>query len=89
MDLLGEVVLGRTHQTDDVNSFELAPRIGVRFHVFSRDVRNLRPTREKVPRHRVVVRDTMRLEWRNLYYSGAQPNESSGRFATASNYLCR
>jgi hypothetical protein len=79
IDLLGEVTVGRTHQTDDVNTFELTPRIGVRFHLFSRDLRNLGPTREKLPRRRVVVRDMIRVEWRNLYNSGSQPDESSGR----------
>jgi hypothetical protein len=35
MDLSTELVTGYTKQTDDVNSFELTPRVGVRFHLFS------------------------------------------------------
>ena len=38
LDVIGELGTGITHQTDGQGSFELTPRAGLRFHVFSRDV---------------------------------------------------
>ena len=38
LDLVSEAVVGYTKQTDDVNSFEVTPRVGVRFHFLSRGV---------------------------------------------------
>ena len=38
LDLVGELATGYTSQTDQVNSFELSPRAGARFHLFSRDL---------------------------------------------------
>ena len=38
LDLIGEATVGYTKQSDDDNTFELTPRAGVRFHVFSRSV---------------------------------------------------
>ena len=43
LDLVGELVTGFTKQTDDENSVELTPRIGVRLHLFSRDLPTLGP----------------------------------------------
>jgi hypothetical protein len=71
LDLIGEIGTGYTRQTDDVNSTELTPRVGVRLHVFSRD----RPRRlrvfERPPKRRIVVRDRILVESRNFFYSGA------------------
>ena len=80
LDLIGEATVGRTRQTDDVNTFEVSPRVGVRFHLFSRNVINLGVRHEKLPRRKIVVRDLLRFEWRNLFNSGTQPDESNGRF---------
>ena len=82
LDLSGELGAGYTSQTDDVNTFELTPRVGLRFHLFSRGV----PThghrvRELPPERRLVVRDLARVESRNLFYSGAgSGSDSSVRF---------
>jgi Protein of unknown function (DUF2490) len=77
LDVLGELLVGRTRQTDDLDSTELTPRIGMRLHLFS----NLRNelTKEKHPKRRLVVKDLIRIEWRNLYYSTDKPDSSALR----------
>jgi hypothetical protein len=82
LDLVGELGAGYTKQTDDVNTFEVTPRMGVRFHLFSRGVpmRGVR-LRELPPMRRVVVRDLVRFESRNFFYTGSgSGTDSSVRF---------
>jgi hypothetical protein len=77
LDLVGEATVGRTYQTDDVTTFEVTPRVGVRFHVFSRDTKPYLPkVREVMPKRRVVVRDLLRVESRNFFYTGSGAAES-------------
>jgi hypothetical protein len=85
LDLVGETAVGYTQQTDDVNSWEVTPRGGARFHVFSRDVPTAIPGRplqkEFPPRRRVVLRDLLRVEARSLFYTGdGSGNSSTVRF---------
>ena len=70
-DMVGELMVGRTSQTDDLDSTELTPRLGLRLHVLS----NLRQelVKERRPLRRLVLRDLLRLEWRNLYYPLTRP----------------
>jgi hypothetical protein len=77
-DAVSELLVGRTRQTDDVNSTEVTPRIGFRLHLLS----NLRNAleKEKRPKRRLVIRDLARLEWRNLWYSNDQPMSWTLRF---------
>ena len=77
-DMIGELHLGRTRQTDHQHSFEVSPRIGLRFHVLS----NIRDdvSKEKQPKRRLVLRNLMRVEWRNLHYSDDTPPSASTRF---------
>jgi hypothetical protein len=86
LDVLGELLVAKTRQTDDLRSTEITPRLGVRLHLLS----NLRElTREKRPTHRVVLRNLARLEWRNLFYSEPQkPNTSTLRFRDRVEVLC-
>ncbi len=72
LDLVGEATLGYTKQTDDVDSIELTPRIGARFHLFSRDLPTASGVRliERPPTRRVVIRDLVRVEYRTLFYTG-------------------
>ena len=81
LDLVAEAAAGYTKQTDEVNSWEVTPRAGARFHLFSRDVPTVVPDRplqaELPPRRRVVVRDLVRVEARNLFYTGAGTGTSS------------
>lgn len=80
LDLVGELATGYTSQTDDVNSFELSPRIGLRFHLTTRDLPTGPFVRERLPRRRLVIRDLVRFERRNLFYSDGRDTETVGRF---------
>ena len=78
LDLIGETTVGYTKQTDDDNTFEVTPRFGLRFHVFSRSIPTLGPNiRELPPKRRVVVRDRVLFESRNFFYRGAGSGSSS------------
>lgn len=92
LDLVGEATVGYTHQTDDVNSIEVTPRVGLRFHIFSRRV----PTtggvigvRELPPARRIVIRDLVRFESRNFFYTGdaGEPNSFTARFRNRLEFL--
>jgi hypothetical protein len=79
LDLVGELATGFTSQTDDTDSFEVSPRVGIRFHLTTGDL----PTafrRERLPAYRIVVRNLVRLEARNLFYTGDTNSESTIRF---------
>jgi len=83
LDLIAEVGLARTQQTDGLDSFELTPRVGLRFYVFSRDVPNrlddlLKPG-ERPPTRRFVLRDRILVDQRNLFYNQGQPSSSTVR----------
>jgi hypothetical protein len=80
LDAVGEVATGYTAQTDDVNSFELSPRVGVRFHFTTRDLPTGPFKRERLPRHRIVVRNLVRVEMRNLFYNQDTESDSVLRF---------
>jgi hypothetical protein len=90
LDLVAESGVGYTKQTDDVNTFEVTPRLGARFHLFSRSVRTAGsgPVRERPPRRRIVVRDLVRVESRNFFYSGAGGgSDSNVRFRNRLEFL--
>jgi hypothetical protein len=61
MDLSGELITGYTKQTDDINSFEVTPRVGIRFHLFSNRITPL--LKEKSPNRRMVIRDLIRVSF--------------------------
>jgi hypothetical protein len=75
LEIVAETTVGRTMQTDDLDSTEVTPRIGVRFHLFSR-AQQFRLV-EQVPRRRIVVRDLVRVESRNIFYSGGDTESDS------------
>ena len=75
VDLVADTTVGSTRQTDDVDTIEVTPRLGVRLHLFSR-VR-MRQPRERTPLRRVVVRDLVRVEYRNFFYSGGDTDSDS------------
>lgn len=83
LDVIGELGTGITHQTDGQGSFELTPRAGLRFHVFSRNVpnvvgRRLNPV-ERPPTRRFILRDRLLVEQRNLFYNHDEPTSSTLR----------
>jgi hypothetical protein len=85
-DLVAETTIGHTRQTDDVDSTEVTPRFGVRFHLFSRGMR-FHPL-EQAPRRRFVWRDLVRVESRNFFYSGGDvASESTVRFRNRLEFL--
>jgi hypothetical protein len=75
VDLVADTTIGRTLQTNDVHTTELTPRIGARFHLFSRAQR-FRVV-EQAPRRRIVLRDLVRVESRNYFYSGGDDDSDS------------
>jgi hypothetical protein len=77
IDWVGELGVTRTKQTDKVNSTEITPSVGLRFHVLS----NIADTylKERLPKRRLVLRDLLRLEWRNFYYSDETLDSASFR----------
>jgi hypothetical protein len=86
LDIVAETTLGRTKQSDDVDSTEVTPRLGARFHLFSRTFR-FHP-REQAPRRRIVVRELVRFESRNFFYSGGDvESESTFRFRNRLEFL--
>jgi hypothetical protein len=68
LDLIGDVVAAYTVQNDDVETLELAPRIGARVHLIS-DVRDVRPAGRLA--NRVGLATTLRLEHRHFWYYGS------------------
>jgi hypothetical protein len=76
LELLGQLATIYTKQTDDVRSFEVTPRVGFTWHLFSRDLSVVRRVPELEPLRRVVLRDTVRFEARNIYYSGGDTEQS-------------
>ena len=88
LDLIGETVTGYTRQTDDVNSFEVSPRVGVRFHFLSRGVPTAVRSKERPPARRIVIRDLVRVEFRNLFYTGeGEGTDSTVRFRNRIEFL--
>jgi Protein of unknown function (DUF2490) len=85
LDLSGELVNGYTKQTDDINSFEVTPRIGIRFHLFSNRITPL--LKEKSPNRRVIIRDLIRVEYRSLFYTDDQGSDSSWRYRNRLEFL--
>ena len=71
------MLVGRTKQSDDLDSAEFTPRIGFRLHLLS----NLRQqiAKERRPRRRLVLRDLVWVEWRHLDYSTDKPDSSTVR----------
>jgi Protein of unknown function (DUF2490) len=84
-DVIGEGVLGRTVQTDDLRTTEATVRGGMRFHLFSRQQRLL--FNEQLPKRRVVFRDLVRVEWRHFSYSNDEPTSSTWRFRNRLEFL--
>jgi hypothetical protein len=83
LDVIGEVGTGYTHQTDGLESFELTPRAGLRFYLFSRDLPRVIGSRlnsvERPPTRRYVVRDRLLVEGRNFFYNNGDPTSSTLR----------
>jgi hypothetical protein len=84
-DLVADMTIGRTLHTDAVNSAEVTPRFGVRFHLFSR-AQQFRVL-EQAPGRRLVVRDLVRVESRNFFSGGDTDSDSTVRFRNRLEFL--
>lgn len=80
LDVTMELATGYTQQTDEIASVELTPRLGVTFHLLSRGVPVLVRGKERPAKRRVVLYNDLRVEWRNFFYTGDQPDSSAVRF---------
>ncbi len=80
LDLVGEMATGYTSQTDDLTSYEISPRMGARFHVFARDLAAPVRLPDRPSRRRVLLRNLVRVESRNLFYNGEKDNSFTWRF---------
>jgi hypothetical protein len=86
LDVVADTTFGRTKQTDDLESTEVTPRLGLRFHLFSRALR-FHPL-EQAPKRRVELRELVRFESRNFFYSGGDvASESTFRFRNRLEFL--
>ena len=83
LDLTGEVLTAYTKQTNDDNTFELTSRFGLHVSLFSRElptiVRDRAFKSERPPKRRLVIRDLIRMEQRNLFHSSGG-TDSTWRF---------
>jgi hypothetical protein len=77
VDVVGSLKTGWTYQTNDLDSTEVTPGIGIRLHLLSNLDKEI--FKERHPKHRLVLRDLIRVEWRNLYYSTDKPDSSTTR----------
>jgi hypothetical protein len=81
LDLVGETEIGRTVQSGDLTTVEIAPRVGVLLHLFAK----LAPLRDRLGREprqvlgRLHVSTLVRVEWRNLFYSDDTPSSHEWR----------
>ncbi|MGW8282676.1 MAG: DUF2490 domain-containing protein [Gemmatimonadota bacterium] len=72
-DLSGDVSVGYSVQNDDVETLELAPRVGITVHLIS-DVTDIRRAGQLA--QRVGLATTVRLENRNFWYFGSGATQS-------------
>ena len=68
IDLTAEMTSGYTDQSDDINTVEITPRLGIRLH-FIKNVWQYLDTSERVPLNRLSLATLLRLEARNLWYN--------------------
>lgn len=82
LDLIGSAAVGKTRQSDGLDTLEATPRLGARFHLFAKMAPyrpDLAGLRERVPLTRLALATLVRLEWRNLFYSGDTPDKHQWR----------
>ena len=83
LDLQAEASVGKTHQRDGLDTFEITPRVGARFRLFAKMAPH-RPgipglKHDRLPLTRLALSTLVRLELRNFYYSDDTPNRHEGR----------
>jgi hypothetical protein len=82
-DVSAEMTAAYTQQTNDLNSFELTARGGLRIHLTSRDLHAVAERglfgRERPTTRRIVLRNLIRVEERNFFYNTDKANSSTWR----------
>ena len=82
-DLTGELSTGFTDQTNDLSSFEVTPRVGLRLHAVEQTIKQtpiLQKTFiDRLPLKRFHLAAWLRLEYRNLFYSGDRESSREWR----------
>jgi len=68
IDLTAEIVIGYTKQTNDINSVELSPRLGIRFNIFG-NIRQHIPAYEYLQLNRFNLSTLFRYEYRNIFFN--------------------
>ena len=84
LDLEAEATLGTTRQRDGLDTLEITPRVGARFHLFAK-MAPYRPgvlglDNERLPLTRLAISTLVRLEWRNVFYSDDTADRHEWRF---------
>jgi hypothetical protein len=83
-DLTCELVTGYTENINDLNSFEVTPRPGLRLHLAVQTVseidRRQKLLTERMPLQRFHFATWLRLEQRNFFYSGDRESSHEWRF---------
>ncbi len=76
IDLTAEIVIGYTKQTNDINSIEFSPRLGVRFNIFG-NIRQYLPTYEYLQLKRFNLSTLFRYEYRSLFFNNNSSEHQS------------
>ena len=78
LDLTGEVTAGYTRQSDRTNTFEVTPKFGIRWHIFT-NVSQYFKRLERLPLKRLSLATYFRIESRNFWYSSGLASEHEYR----------
>ncbi len=83
-DLTCELVTGYTDHTDDLSSFEVTPRAGLRLHLVEQTIKKTplfqKTFIQRLPLKRFYLAAWLRLEYRNIFYLGNQASSHEARF---------
>jgi len=76
IDLTAEVVLGYTKQNNDVKSFEVSPRLGIRIHIFG-NIKQYLPEYKYISFDRFNLSTLFRYEYRSLWFNDKDSEHQS------------
>ena len=76
IDLTAEAVIGYTDQTNEIESVEITPRIGIRIHLLG-SIRHYLQKSDVIPLSRFNLSAFFRYEYRNLWYNDSTQSHQS------------
>lgn len=79
LDLEAELDVGRTHEFEGINTWQVTPRLGFRLNILS-TLREERGAPLFQVFERVKLATLVRFEYRNFYYSDSTPSSHQWRF---------